>query len=82
MVTVEIEYWVPCGLLEPSIETQRKLLEEFGRDIDGVRLTTGHGGVFKVYADEDLVYKKSQHRNEIQLDSIVEAVDDRIGAEA
>ncbi|MFB6302600.1 MAG: SelT/SelW/SelH family protein [Haloferacaceae archaeon] len=82
MVTVEIEYCVPCGLIDPAIDTQRELLESFGRDLDGVRLTTGHGGVFKVYVDDELVFDKDEHGNEIDIDAISATVDDRIATEA
>jgi selenoprotein W-related protein len=44
MTNVEIEYCVPCGHLDAAIETQRALLAEFGRRLEGVRLKTGHGG--------------------------------------
>ena len=81
MTTVEIEYCVPCGLLDPAVETQRELLETFGRDLDGVRLATGHGGVFKVSVDDELVFDKAEHGNEIDLDVILEAVDTRVPAE-
>ena len=39
---VEIEYCVPCGHLNRAIDTQRIILERFGRQVDGVRLKTGH----------------------------------------
>lgn len=78
MVTVEIEYCVPCGLLDAAVETQRELLEEFGRDLDGVRLTTGHGGVFKVFVDDELVFDTADDGGEVDVDAIGEAVDDRI----
>lgn len=82
MVAVEIEYCVPCGLLDPAVRTQRELLDEFGGDIDSVRLRTGHGGVFKVAVDDELVFDKADHGNEIDLDTIVEAVDDRVAQTA
>lgn len=82
MVTVEIEYCVPCGLLEPAVTTQRDLLETFGEDLDGVRLTTGDSGVFRVFVDDELVFDKAEHGNDIDLDAISGAVDDRIAAEA
>jgi len=82
MVTVDIEYCVPCGLLDPAVNTQRELLEEFGRDLDGVRLRTGHGGVFRVSVDDELVFDKDEHGNEIDLDAITAAVEDRIAARA
>lgn len=82
MVSVEIEFCVPCGLLDPAIKTQRELLETFGRDLEEVRLKTGHGGVFKVSIDGDLVFDKATHGNEIALDAIIDAVDNRVTAEA
>lgn len=82
MVTVEIEFCVPCGLLDPAIETQRELLETFGRDLEGVRLTTGHGGVFRISADDELVFDSAEHGGEVDLEAIVGAVDERIAAEA
>lgn len=82
MTTVEIEYCVPCGLLEPAVETQARLLNEFGRDLDGVTLTPGHGGVFVVTADGETVWEKGVHGSDPDPDHIVEAVDDRLPAEA
>lgn len=82
MAAIDIEYCVPCGLLDPAIETQRELLEAYGRDVDGVRLSPGHGGVFRVSVDGDLVYDKAEHGNEIDPDRIVAAVDDSIAADA
>lgn len=82
MVIVEIEYCVACGLLDPALETQRKLLEQFGRDLESVNLKTGHGGVFRVSLGDELVFDKAEHGHEIALDAIVEAVDNRVSAEA
>jgi hypothetical protein len=45
MTEVNIEDYVPCGLLEYTVETQNTLLEEFGQNLDGVRLPPGPGGV-------------------------------------
>lgn len=82
MTEINIEYCVPCGLLEYAVETQETLLEEFGQDLDGVRLQPGHGGVFKVHADDDLVWDKDEHDGEIDLEAITEAVHDRAHAHA
>ncbi|MFB6304151.1 MAG: SelT/SelW/SelH family protein [Haloferacaceae archaeon] len=73
MTTVEIEYCVPCGLLEHAVDVQRRLLETHGRELDGVRLIPGHGGVFRVRADGDLVWDKDE-RGGIDPEAIVEAV--------
>lgn len=82
MTEVNIEYCVPCGLLEYASETQESLLEEFGQDLDGVRLQPGHGGVFKVHADDDLIWDKDDHDGDIDLEAITEAVHDRAHAHA
>ena len=80
MTSVEIEYCVPCGHLDRAIDTQRALLETFGRRLDGVRLKTGENGVFKVRVDGELVYDKAEEGYD--LDAIVDAVDGRASAEA
>lgn len=80
MTEVNIEYCVPCGLREYAIETQETLLDAFGRDLDGVRLQPGHGGVFKVHADDELVWDKDERGGEIDVDAITRAVDDRTHA--
>jgi selenoprotein W-related protein len=78
MVAIEIEYCVPCGLLDPAVRTQRELLEAFGRDLDSVRLTPGHGGVFRVSVDDELVFDSDDHGNEIDLNVITAEVDERV----
>lgn len=80
MTDVNIEYCVPCGLLDPAVETQETLLEEFGRDLDGVRLQPGHGGVFKVHADDELIWDKDEHGGKIDLGAITEAIHERTHA--
>lgn len=82
MTAVDIEYCVPCGLLEPAIETQTRLLNEFGRDLDGITLTPGHGGVFVVTTDGEVIWDKEVHGRDLDLDLIVEAIDNRLSAEA
>lgn len=82
MVTVEIEYCVPCGLVDRAVNVQRELLEEFGRATDGVRLTGGHRDVFEGNVDGDLVFDESDHGTEFDLDAISADVKDRIAAVA
>ena len=82
MPSVEIEYCVLCGLLDPAIETQTRLLDELGPDLDGVTLSPGHGGVFIVTADGETIWDKDVHGADLDLKLIVEAVDDRLLAEA
>lgn len=80
MTTVEIEYCVPCGLLDRAIETQRQLLAEYGQRLDAVTLRTGDGGVFVVRADGDVILDTDVQGYD--LDEIADAVGDRIGAGA
>ena len=82
MTSVEIEYCVPCGLLDPAIDTQTRLLDEFGQGLDGVTLTPGHGGVFIVRVDGETIWDKDVHGADLDLELIVEAVDDRLPAKA
>ena len=82
MTDVNIEYCVPCGLLEYAVETQETLLEEFGQDLDGVRLQPGHGSVFKVHAADELIWDKDEYGGEIDLEAITAAVEERAHARA
>jgi selenoprotein W-related protein len=59
-VAVEIEYCVPCGHLERAIDTQRAILQTFGRWVDGVKHKTGHGGVLTIRVDREEIYDKSR----------------------
>ena len=77
MTEVEIEYCVPCGHLDAAIDTQRALLTEFGRSLDGVRLKTGHGGVFKVRVEGKEIFDKATDGYDI--DAIKESVRQRLG---
>lgn len=77
MTEITIEYCVPCGLLDSAIDTERALLEEFGQDIDEVRLQPGHGGVFKIHADGETVFDKDENGAELVLPEIKDAVRDR-----
>jgi selenoprotein W-related protein len=80
VTTVEIEYCVPCGLLDRAIETQRALLAEFGRELDAVTLRTGHGGVFRVTADGETVLDTDEAGYD--LEAIRDAVGERVEAGA
>lgn len=72
---VEIEYCVPCGHLDRAIDTQRALLEHFGRRLGGVRLKTGHGGVFTMRVDGEQIYDVTQG---FDLESIIADIEERI----
>lgn len=74
MSEVEIEYCVPCGLLDEAQQTQRALLEEFGQSLESVSLVTGDGGVFRVRVDGEELYDKNNegYDEDIILDRVRE----------
>ncbi|MFP3915193.1 MAG: SelT/SelW/SelH family protein [Actinomycetota bacterium] len=71
MTNVEIEYCVPCGHLNRAVDTQKAILEHFGRDLEGVRLKTGHGGVFTIRVDGEEIYDNTQG---FDLERIIEDI--------
>lgn len=79
MTSVEIEYCVPCGLLERAQDLQEQILDTLGQEVEEVSLVTGHGGIFEVRVDGDVIFDKS---TEYDTDEIVEEVRARVGATA
>ena len=77
---VEIEYCVPCGFLDRAVDVQRALLERFGERLDRVALVTGDRGVFEVRVDGETVFEKGD--DEYDVEGIVDAVSERVGATA
>jgi selenoprotein W-related protein len=80
MTDVEIEYCVPCGHLNNAEDVQHALLEQFGQELDGVRLKTGDSGVFKVRVDDETVFDKAE--DDYDVDEITRRVKERVGASA
>ncbi|OYR83612.1 selenoprotein, partial [Halorubrum distributum] len=52
MTRVEIEYCVPCGMLNRAQDVSEAILKQFGESVDEVALVTGDAGVFVVRADD------------------------------
>lgn len=77
MTAIEIEYCVPCGLLSPALKTEQALLDAFGQEVDRVTLRPGHGGVFEIRVDNEVIWDKDVHGGELDLDLIVDAVRER-----
>lgn len=78
MTSVEIEYCVPCGHLPRAQDLQAKILEQFGLDVDGVRLKTGDSGVFTVRVDDELIFDVAEEEYDDNV--IVGRVEERVGA--
>lgn len=82
MTEIEIEFCVPCGLYSYATEVQDAVIEEYGEGIDRVVLTTGDGGVFKIYADGDIIWDKSISEDGLDHDEILADVGEYVGREA
>ena len=80
MTEVEIEYCVPCGMLDRAVDLQTALLAEYGQRLEAVALVTGDDGVFEVRADGVVVFDKSDDGYDV--DAIVEAVGEHVIATA
>ena len=80
MVTVEIEYCVPCGHLSRAQELEAEILETYGQQVDRVALVTGGGGVFEVRVDGDELFDIDD--DEYDADAIVDEVGTYVGATA
>jgi|AntRauTorcE11898_2_1112593.scaffolds.fasta_scaffold02126_8 selenoprotein W-related protein len=80
MVSVEIEYCVPCGHRSRAQDLQGEILEAYGLKVDRVALVTGDGGVFQVRVDGETVFDVDE--DEYDADAIVEEVGGHVGATA
>ena len=78
MTRIEVEYCVPCGMLNRAQDVSGALLEQFGQRVDEVALVTGDDGVFVVRVDDQVVFDKSE--DDYDVDEIVRRVNSEIGA--
>jgi len=72
MTAVEIEYCVPCGMLNRAQDVQEALLRQFGESLDRVSLVTGDDGIFVVRADGEVIFDKTS--DDYDVDAIVRRV--------
>jgi len=77
MTRVEVEYCVPCGMLNRARDVSEAILKQFGEAVDEVALVTGDDGV---RADDEVVFDKTE--DEYDVDAIVRAVKPHVGATA
>lgn len=76
MVSVEIEYCVPCGHRKNALETAGAILEAHAEALDSVNLVPGDGGIFEVRLDGEMILDTDEEGYD--RDAIV----DRIGEHA
>lgn len=72
MTAVEIEYCVPCSMLNRAQDVQEALLRQFGESLDRVSLVTGDDGIFVVRADGEVIFDKTS--DDYDVDAIVRRV--------
>ena len=80
MTAIDIEYCVPCGLLDRAQEVQTEILETYGQRVDEVSLVTGDSGVFTVAVDGDVVFDTDDEGYD--LETILSRVDEQVAATA
>jgi selenoprotein W-related protein len=80
MTRVEVEYCVPCGMLNRARDVSEAVLKQFGEEVDEVALVTGDDGMFVVRVDGEVVFDKTE--DEYDVDAIVRAVRPYAGASA
>jgi selenoprotein W-related protein len=78
MASVEIEYCVPCGMLNRALTVEEAILQQFADDLDRVSLVMGDHGIFVVRVDDELVFDKEQ--DGFDVDEIVRRVRSRLAA--
>ena len=55
---VEILYCHECGYLPDAVNMTDKLLREFNRRLDGIKLVSGEDGAFEVLIDGKAIFSK------------------------
>ncbi|TQQ83519.1 SelT/SelW/SelH family protein [Halonotius terrestris] len=78
MATVEIEYCVPCGMLDRALTVEEAILQQFADDLDRVSLVMGDHGIFVVRVDDEVVFDKEE--DGFDVDEIVRRVRSQLSA--
>jgi len=72
VTTVEIEYCVPCGMLNRALDVEEAILRQFGEQVEQVALVTGDHGIFVVRVDGEQIFDKET--DAFDVDEIVRRV--------
>lgn len=76
MVSVEVEYCVPCGHRENALETADAILAAHADSVDSVDLVPGGGGVFEVRMDDELILDTDEEGYD--RDAVVDRIGDAV----
>ena len=77
MTTVEIEYCVPCGMLNRALDVEEAILRQFGEQVERVALVTGDHGIFVVRVDGEQIFDKET--DQFDIDEIVRRLRPHVG---
>ena len=77
MTTVEIEYCVPCGMLDRALTVQEAVLRQFADRLDRASLVMGDHGIFVVRVDGEQIFDKET--DAFDVDEIVRRVRPHVG---
>jgi len=72
VTTVEIEYCVPCGMLDRALTVEEAICRQFAADLDEASLVMGDDGIFIVRVDGNTVFDKTE--DGFDVDEIVRRV--------
>ena len=77
MTTVEIEYCVPCGMLDRALTVEEAVLRQLGDQLERVSLVMGDHGIFVVRVDGEVIFDKET--DQFDVDGIVRHVRPHVG---
>lgn len=78
---VEITYCTQCRWLMRSSWMAQELLTTFASEIDELSLKPGTGGIFKVYANNQLVWSRKEQNGFPEITKLKQLVRDVIAPE-
>lgn len=76
--SIEIEYCTQCGFLLRAGWMAQELLNTFGDDLGQVALVPGHGGVFVVRLDGEVIFDRRDGGRFPESKELKQLVRDRI----
>lgn len=72
MTTVDIEYCVPCGMLDRALTVEEAIVRQFGDQLERISLVMGDHGIFVVRVDGGTIFDKET--DQFDVDEIVRRV--------
>jgi len=73
---VEIKYCTQCNWLLRAAWYAQELLTTFQKELGGVQLTPGTGGVFDIYVDHQLVFSRKKEGQFPEIKSLKQRIRD------